>query len=98
MTGIALFLVFAVHAAFFAHICLRRDRRPFHLLSLAGFLLLALFYGGSGWRFISGAESEATLLAPIRWAGLVLLALVTPQFLIHLYQRLRAFRQATREP
>jgi hypothetical protein len=98
VTEVALFLAFAAHAAFFARICLRRDRRPFHLLFLAGFLLLALFYGGSGWRLISGAESEATLLAPIRWAGLVLLALATPQFLIHLYQRLRALRQATRKP
>jgi hypothetical protein len=88
---IALFALFAVHAAVFAYFYFRRGRRAFHLLFTAGFVLLTLFYGGLGWQTLSGVEPlpTFTFLRPLRWAGLGLLALATPSFLLSLARRFR---------
>jgi hypothetical protein len=86
---IALFALFAVHAAAFARLYFRRGRRAFHLLFTAGFVLLTLSYGGLGWQRLSGVESVPTFLPPLRWAGIGLLALATPPFVFSLARRFR---------
>jgi hypothetical protein len=81
--------VFAIHAAAFAFLYLRRGRRGFHLLFVGGFLLLAAFYANNGPVAFVGAGSVPEYLSALRWAGVILCGLATPPLLIDWYRRRR---------
>jgi hypothetical protein len=81
--------VLAVHAMAFARLYLRRGRRGFDLLFVAGFVLLAASYAGSGSLLLSGIDPQPRHLSLLRWAGVILCGLATPPFLVHWYRRRR---------
>ena len=92
MKELLLTAVFAVHAAVFAGLYIRRGRRGFDLLFVCGFLLLAAFYASSGLLSLGSVEPAPRYLFPFRWAGLILCGLATPPFLIHWYRIRRGDR------
>ena len=82
--------IFVIHAMVFAYFYFRRGRRAFYLLFCGGFVLLTAHYAYNSWQFFAGMESESACLRYFRWAGLILCALATPFFLIHLYGKGRS--------
>jgi TRAP-type C4-dicarboxylate transport system permease small subunit len=81
--------IFVVHAIAFAYFWLTRGRRVFYCLFCGGFILLTGYYAYNSWQFFAGVESRPAWLHYFRWAGLILCALATPFFLMHLFRRRR---------
>ena len=78
--------VLAVHAVVFARLYLRRGRRTFDLLFVGGFVLLTVFYLGSGLVSLAEIDPPPAYLPLVRWSGFALCALATPPFLLHWYR------------
>ena len=89
MNEMILGAIFGVHAAAFAWFYLRRGRKLFNLLFLAGFVLLAVSHASHGWLSSDAAGSLSSQLNWLRWIGLALCGLATPPFLIHGIRKLR---------
>lgn len=81
--------IFGVHGAAFAWLYLRRGRKLFNLLFLAGFALLAVSHASHGWLSTRAGGSLPSQLNWLRWTGLALCALATPLFLIHVIRKRR---------
>lgn len=90
--------IFVVHAIVFAYFYFRRGRQAFHLLFSGGFVLLTGYYAYNSWQFFAGVALVPAWLRYFRWAGLILCALATPFFLIHLYGKGRSKSLGSGDP
>lgn len=88
MLAIFLTAVFLIHALAFGRFYLARGRRAFNLLFFLGFVALTLYYGHSGWCYVTGAHAGSAW-SWLRWAGLGLCATATPFFVASLARRVR---------
>ncbi|GEM_PF-3978430 len=90
MSALFMAIVFSIHAIVFFRLYSRNPHRIHLILTVSGFVHLALFYGYRAYAYYDHPAVYLSWITYLRWSGAAMALIGLPPLLKTLYSKIRA--------